>query len=833
MVNPIEIKKHITQEKESLLDALRAGDIDGAQASSNLSHSVDDSLIQLVEHHLGAFKDKIAVVMTGANGREEICPHSDLDMFLLVDDTLFDGQKIPDGQDEYSEGFGGLYYALMDTRMGISSLVMRTPTHCAEDIVADQETWTQMLDRRKLWGSDAKYEEMERKIAAIDTKKRVAFITDKFAEYDKRLDKLTQETQSTVKDGIAYGGRFAIVEPNIKNSYGGLRGFQTAKWVSDEYKNIPGANPLSTTLISEDDKNAAEMAYTNLLTIRWHMHDAAGSEDDKLHSHVQPEIASRMGYTDVSEFMRDYFQSTHEIAHHAKMVCCDVAESLKVKPPGAEDAQMIMITANEDGSVSPLQMMTAFKERTDNGKVLHHTAMQHIKHNAHTIDDTFRHSPEANRMMLDILSSDNAEDTLVRMNRLDFLPNFIPEVAGIQRLMQFDPYHAYTVDDHTFNAIGNVSRLAHGEYENLSQTATELAQNLSQQDRAVLGVALLLHDVHKADQPDNMKTYNAQLVQNIGSRLGLKDDALDQASWLAENHFLLKHTARYQDIEDTATIDSFTEKVPDIKHLELLRIMTLADTLALGPGRLKPHATYRADSVFEKAKNQMMGMSDQFNKRSFTLPDDYNDGVPYVRISPNKALGADVLTIITPDKPYLMENIAATLEQSGTNVMNARVKTIPNGSIRAVNNFVIQNDGGKQHSERQAEALKEKLITAIQSSDRMPQLEKPPSNHPGTNPKNQVFPVQAEVNFTNALSDDNTTVQITARDKAGLLHTLTRVFNDMDLEMQHASLTRQGHKAVNVFQLHKRGGGQISPTAQIAIKDAIMQHIAEEQPEIS
>ncbi len=829
MINPIELKKEMTADKEIAMEQFRSGQTNGVDLTRQLSGIVDDNIIKLADDILGDYKDKAALVFTGANGREEICPYSDLDVFLLVDESLFDGQKIPDDQPDFAEKFGKMYYALMDARFDISSLVMRTPEHCTEDVLADQETWTQMLDRRQGWGSSELYDQMESGLDTIDDDKRQAFIQSKFDEYDKRLSKQDQETKSTAEGGLTYGGRFAIVEPNVKNGYGGLRGYQTAQWVSKEQSGVEGCDLAARGIITAEDETAAKDAYDFLMTARCHLHDIAGKEDDTLYSHVQPEMAERMGYDRVEDFMRDIFKATHEISHHAKMICSDVAEQLNIRPPGADDCELIHL--HDDKITQPIEILQAFKNRVENDIALHHTTMQAIKKSGDLITDDFINDPDANRMMLDILSHENAEQTLIRMNRLDVLPRFIPELAPIQRLVQFDPYHAFTVDDHTLSAIGNVNAFARQEHVSFSPAASQIAQDLTQEDREILSVALLLHDVHKTEQPEDMKSYNRDLVGTVGARLGLEGEALETAQWLAANHFLLKHTSRYQDIEDPATIENFTSQIPDLKHLDLLRLMTISDTMALGPGRLEPHAAYRADSIYEKAKTQMMGLSNQFNKQAFTLPEDYVDSQPYVRIEPNEHLKADILTIITPDKPFLMENITAAIEGSESSILNARVTTVPNGNIRAVNTFVIQNNQGQPHSERQTEKLSEAITEAIALDERMDAPTIKVSNDPSKNPKNQVFEVEPTVEFSNALSDDNTTVRVTARDSAALLHTLTTVFNDMDLALDHASIKKQGHRAVNVFQLSNRDGGQISPTSQIALRDAIMEHISEEAPE--
>ncbi len=827
-INPIEIKKQMKEFRAETLEFFRTSDINAPELIKRLGDNVHNNVEALAQEHLGDFQDQIAMVYTGANGREEVCPYSDLDVFLLVEDQLFDGKKIPEDQDKFAEAFQGFYYGLMDAGFDISSVVLRTPEHCAEDIAADQETWTQLIDRRKGWGSDELYEKLAERFTQIDDETRKTFMQSKFDEYDERLSRHDKEEHATAERGVTSMGRFTVIEPNVKNGYGGLRGYQTAHWVSEEQCGIGGCDLVGRGIVTEEDSNAAKEAYDFLLAIRCHTHDIAGKEDDTLYSHIQPELAKRMGYDDVTPFMRDYFSATREIAHYAKMVCSDVADQIGIKPPGSSTDEQIQLRSKDLSD--PMQILEAFKEHVETGNSLHHITMQEIRKNLDMITDEFIQDPQANRVMLDILSHENAERTLRRMNTLGVLPKFIPEFEKTQALIQFDPHHAYTVDDHTIVGIGNITALARQEHVDLSPVASRLAQDLTKEDREVIAVALLLHDVHKGDNADNMKAYNRDLVESVGARLGLEGEALEQAQWLAENHLLFKHTARYQDIEDPETIHNFVSNIPDVKHLNLLRVMTMADTLALGPGRLSPHAAFRAESVYEKSHQVMNGLSGQYNRKSFQLPDDYEDGAPYISIVPNDAVKADILTVITEDKPYLIENIMATLETYSSSVLNARVSTIPDDSGRVANTFVIQTGAARgMHSDRQREALHKALTEATQKDERIELEPISAKQDTARNPQNMVFSVEPDIEFSNALSDSNTIVKVTARDRPHLLHSISTVFNDMDIRLEHASITTQGHKAVNVFRVHTADGGQISTNDQEDLYDAIMEQISEEE----
>lgn len=820
-MNPIELGKDIKAQKDALLTDLREGRIERPDLTRALNDMTDNSVQGLASHFLGDYADKVALVFTGANGRMELSPHSDLDVFLLVDPSLFDGKKIPDDQ----EAFSGLSMAMMDAKLGIRSLVLRTPDHCVEDVIADQETWTQLIDRRFGWGSRSLYEDMAEKLGHIDQDKRKAFIVAKFEEYDKRLAHFDDVEHSRFEGGKTSGGRYAVIEPNVKTGYGALRGFQTAQWVSKTQCGIEGCDIEGRGLIDAEDVTAAQEAYEFIFDIRAHLHDISGREDDILYSSAQPEITKRLGYQDVTRFMRDYFQATRAISYYAKMVCSDVADQLDIRAPGTISDKVL----DFDGALkNPIQIMEIYKRRVELSESLSHHAVYAVRHGVDMMDEDFVQSPEANALMLDILAHPNAADTLMQMNKHGVLTRMIPELAPIRDLIQFDPYHAYTVDQHTINGIGNLHDIIAQKHADLSPAASDIAQGLSVDDRKVLAVALLLHDVHKGSDASDMKAFNKELVEHVGARLGLQGEHLDRASWLAQNHLLLKHTSRYEDIDDPQSIERFAEKIPDLKHLELLRVMTISDTLALGPGRLSPHAAFRADTIYERARQSISGLTGQYNRQALQLPADYEDGKPYIRLAPNKNAGVDVLTVITPDKPYLLENLTAALDRSSTQVLNARISTIENGHARAVNRFIVQNSVGSMHTERQSAALIKILTDAVTQEDRMKIAPVAAFNDPSRNPQNHVFEVQPHVEFSNALSDHETSMRVTARARPHLLHALTSVINDMDLNLTYASITARGHQAVDVFKIQTRDGFQISRSVQNAVRKAVMEQIEED-----
>ncbi|MGH1376911.1 MAG: DUF294 nucleotidyltransferase-like domain-containing protein [Alphaproteobacteria bacterium] len=832
MLQPFEIKKKIKQEREELLSQFRDGTLSAHEFTRTLSSMVDGYVSDIASATLGDYQDKVALLYTGSNGRHEVCPYSDLDLTVLLDESLETGAGIGTeaeiDKEFYENAFNPFFTALTDAGFVPEKVWPMGQTYAINMMLEDQENWTQFIDRRfSGWGNPALYESLDQAIHSESESNKVNFFTGKFDEYDKRLQTPAYGERSPSDTGKD-GGRFTVLEPDVKKGYGGLRGYQTAQWVAQEQCGAGGCDITGRGLMSIYDEERAQEAHEFLLTVRCHLHDLEGKEKDRMESHRQPEIASRMGYDDATSFMRDYIHHTRHIAYYAKIVCSDVAEQAGIKPPGDFSDEYIHFP--DDKISEPMDILNIYQQRLETGNSLHHSAIREICHNLDMVD-TLADNEDANSVMLNILSSEDCETVLRYMNIRGVLPRMIPEFGEISALTHFDPHHTYTVDEHSIVAVGHLGRIIKQEHCNLASIASGLSGNVSQEDKEVLSVALLLHDVHKSTKPEHNSLYNEELIGNVGKRLGLSDEQSSMASWIGKNHLLLSHTARYQDLEDSAVVQNFVDTIPDKKHLDNLMMFTIADSLALGPGRLSQHAVYKIESLYEKAQGRLLGLTPNYNTQSSTqMPEDYVDGTPYVCVADNELSNSTLITVITPDKPYLMENITGALAQARCDVLNARVTTVSNGNIKAINHFLVQSNQGEMVDMYAKDGVQAAVMKAIEADER---LKFNITNiNADTKRKNQVFGIEADAEFSNALSDTSTLVKVVARDRPDLLHILAKNFNDLGLKMSHATVTTQGHKATDVFNVENHEGGQIPVEMQKHVRDTIMQLIQEDNPSL-
>ena len=199
------------------------------------------------------------------------------------------------------------------------------------------------------------------------------------------------------------------------------------------------------------------------------------------------------------------------------------------------------------------------------------------------IDKAVREDKEANRLFLEILTSKNdAETVLRRMNEAGVLGAFVHSFGRIVAMMQFNMYHHYTVDEHLLRCIGALNEIERGDNPEFS-LANELIKTIQPQHRTVLCVALFLHDIAKGRVEDHSLA-GARIARRLCPRLGLNAAETELVAWLVEVHLVMSTVAQSRDLSDRKTIENFAAVVQSLERLKLLTILTTADIRAVGPG---------------------------------------------------------------------------------------------------------------------------------------------------------------------------------------------------------------------------------------------------------
>ena len=334
-----------------------------------------------------------------------------------------------------------------------------------------------------------------------------------------------------------------------------------------------------------------------------------------------------------------------------------------------------------------------------------------------------RNDEEANRLFLEILTSKNeAETVLRRMNEAGVLGAFVRAFGRIVAMMQFNMYHHYTVDEHLLRCIGILNEIERGGNPDFA-LASELIRTIQPQHRAVLYVALFLHDIAKGHIEDH-SIAGARIARRLCPRLGFNAADTELSAWLVEVHLVMSTVAQSRDLSDRKTIENFAAVVQSLERMKLLAILTTADIRAVGPGvwngwkaqllrtlyyETEPVLTggfsevNRAERVAAAKTEFRKAMADWSAEATRKLYRPALSGLlaqarsrPQARSGALRARdrsrgqaardsigfdgrGVTELTVYAPDHPWLLSIIAGACAVAGANIVDAQIYTTTDG----------------------------------------------------------------------------------------------------------------------------------------------------------
>lgn len=581
---------------KALRDAARArlerGEADGLETARALAAAADAVVTGALEaaallhpNPNPTEGEKLTVAAVGGYGRAEMAPFSDVDLLFLR----------PWKQTAWGESFiETTLYLLWDLKLKVGYAV-RTADDCLRLAQADTTIRTALLEKRWIWGDRGQLDALDARLwKELFARTGAQFVEAKLAE------RATRHSRN--------GGSRYLVEPNVKESKGGLRDLQTLYWIAKYLYHAQTVDDLVAGGVFTPDEVATFSAAERFLwTTRCHLHWVAGRAQEQLSFDLQIEVADAMGYADeggrrgVERFMHDYFRAAKDVGDLTRWFCAGLEQRQKKSrrdfgalarafglggttplAPGftLRDGR-IDVADPALFAAEPVAMLRLFEEGLRTGALIHPNAMRAVAANLDRIDDRLRADPEANAIFLRLLArSKDPERALRRMNESGLLGRFIPQFGRIVAMMQFNMYHSYTVDEHTILAIAGLARIRAGELLTDLPVATEIVK--AGVDMEVLSVALFLHDIGKG-LPQDHSEVGAMVARDLCPRLGLDAAQSEMVEWLVRHHLLMSDTAQKRDIADPRTVRAFADVVRSPERLRLLLVLTACDIRAVGP----------------------------------------------------------------------------------------------------------------------------------------------------------------------------------------------------------------------------------------------------------
>jgi len=854
---------HLLKERKAeafgRVEELLKADGSGSACAIRLCHVMDEIIGALYACVSGG-GESMAVVAVGGYGRGTLAPGSDIDLLFLL----------PQGKaPAAATAAETMLYLLWDMRLKVGHAT-RTVEECLRLAREDITIRTALLEARLVCGDGKLFQTLERRFdRELVSTTGPEYVQAKLAERDTRHAKAGESRY--------------LVEPNVKDGKGGLRDLHTLFWIGKYFYRVRTAEELvGKGVFTQAEYNLFRKAEDFLWAVRCHMHFLTGKAEERLHFDIQRDIAERLGYTShpglsaVERFMKHYFLVAKNVGDLTRIFCAALEEEQAKYVPGFDriiggfsrrkrklagtsdfivDNHRLNVADDQVFERDPVNLLRLFWFADKHAMEFHPHALKLLTRSLGLVDRALRRDPEANRLFLDILTSDrDPELNLRRMNEAGLLGRLIPDFGKIVAMMQFSMYHHYTVDEHLIRCIGVLSEIERGDDAKVHPLSHSLMPGLKK-SRDALYVAVLLHDIAKGRLEDH-SVAGARIARRICPHMGLSAADTGTVAWLIENHLLMSMTAQTRDLNDRKTIEDFASVVQSVERLKLLLVLTVCDIRGVGPGvwngwkgqllrtlyfetellltggfsemSRADRTTAARDALREALGHWPQAERDRIvalHYQNYLLTVDLADQVRHAEfirqadaarrsldtmVRPHQFEAVTEITVLAQDHPRLLSVIAGACAAAGANIVDAQVFTTADG--RALDTILINREFELDEDERRRSTRVGKLIEdALSGKSYLPEIiEK--RTKPRRGQKTFRIPPRAEIR--NALSNRFSVIEVEGLDRPGLLSEITGALSDLSLDIASAHITTFGEKVIDTFYVTDLTGQKIENPAR-------------------
>ena len=858
-----QLRQLLREGKKALIEQFRHGRATVPAAERlvrQLTRHVDDVLGQLwlqSDMPRGA-----ALVAVGGYGRGELFPYSDVDVLLLLPSDLPDDDG---GADVIAaalrQSVEGFITACWDIGLEIGSSV-RTVDACVSEAQADVTVQTALMEARFLTGARRLFQQFQQATrAALDP---AAFLRAKSLEMQQRH--------------VKYENTPYALEPNCKESPGGLRDLQVVRWVAQGAGLGRSWRELASNgLISRFEATQLQRNEGLLKLIRARLHTIAGRREDRLVFDLQTAVAESFGYTSGGEhrasetLMRRYYWAAKAVVQLNQILMLGIEEHVA----GSRDAPMrpidqrffdrggMLEVASDDlyhrDPHAILQTFLVFA-RTVGIKGLSARTLRALYNARGLMDASFRRDPENRRTFMAILRQPQGQTHAFRlMNDTSVLGRYLWVFRKIVGQMQHDLFHVYTVDQHIIMVLRNVRRFFIPEHAHEYTFCSQLA---SQFDKPwILFVAALFHDVAKGRGGDHSELGAAEARRFCRDHgIGREDAALIE--FLVLNHLLMSRVAQKEDLSDPEVIEAFVERVGIERRLTTLYLLTVADIRGTSPkvwnawkgklledlyrlslralGGAKPNMDAEIEARKLEARHMLNLVSlptgietalwstleisyfarhdaGEIAWHARVLHPHVRSEVPVVRarLSP---LGEGLQVLVyAPDQPDLFARICGYFDGAGFNILDAKVHTSRSGY--AMDTFQVISPHIEMHYRDLIALVETQLGAALTATGPLPEPRKGRVSR-----RVKSFPVTPRVTLHPDERAQRWLLGVSASDRTGLLYAIARVLARHRINLQLAKITTLGERVEDTFLVD--GPSLQQNRAQITIETELLEAIA-------
>ena len=781
-----------------------------------------DRYLQLVWRQ-AEMPEEVTFVAVGGYGRMELFPKSDIDILILL-------PRQPDT--ELQKKLQTLVGVLWDIGLEIGHSI-RTVDECLAES-SDVTVQTNLLEARRIIGNTALFQEMRK--ALIENLNQRAFFQAKTQEQEHRYTRFVD---------IDFN-----LEPNIKESPGGLRDLQTVLWISKACGFGTTWRELSQAgLISPTEAGAIARHEALLQTLRIRLHYIANRREDRLLFDFQTAIADQMHIHASSSrrasehLMQHYYRTKHAVLLLNSVLLQNMRarifpEAGIIRPINERFiARDDFLEARDEELFNrqPPAILESFLLMEQHPDLVGFSAstLRALWRGRKNINAAFRKDPQNRELFMQIFRQPQGlTHTLRRMNHQGILGRYIPAFGKVVGQMQHDLFHVYTVDEHILMVIRNLRRFTLPKYEHENPLCSKLIKDFARPE--VLFLAGLFHDIAKGRGGDHSTLGQADAIR-FCKQHGLTSEDTNLIAWLVGHHLTMSATAQKQDLSDQDVIATFASQVKNDRHLTALYLLTVADVRGTSAkvwnawkGKLLEELFFatRRFMVDGKIADQI-GDIRQRTKETLSLyaiaPEIYNllwaqlDADYFLRHEPHEIawhtrqlahrvnvetpivkarlsrIGEGIQVMVySPDKPYLFAHICSFFERMNYNIMEAKIHTTQHGY--ALDSFLVMDASNKKTEYRDVmNFIEYELALVIKNTDA------PPVQQGGRISRQlKHFPIVPEVAIT---KDDksNYVLSLIAGDRPGLLARIANFLAQNHIELHRAKVNTLGARAEDTF----------------------------------
>jgi len=849
-----DLRNHFRQGKADLLGAFvtsRPTSQAAKRLLRGLARHVDDTLKALIGLH--PLPKGAALVAVGGYGRGELFPHSDVDVLVLL----------PDGG--AAEGVGDFITGCWDIGLEIGSSV-RTVAECVEEAQRDVTVQTSLLESRVVFGPRSLFERFRQQtLAALDPK---AFLRAKTLEMQQRHVKF---------DNTPYA-----LEPNCKESPGGLRDLQVLIWVARGAGLGRNWTELAARgLVTPFEVRQLQRHEGALKLIRARLHAVAGRREDRLVFDLQTAVAETFGYRATKShrpselLMQRYYWAAKAVSQLNQILMLNIEERVA----GSEEAPMRPIDTRflDRGGMleiahdrvyledphAILQTFLVFQQ-TPGLQGLSTRTLRALYNARNLMDGAFRRDPRNREIFIAILRQPRGITRVFRlMNQTSVLGRYLWVFRRIVGRMQHDLFHVYTVDQHILMVLRNVRRFFIPEHAHEYPLCSQLAAQWD--SPAVLYLAALFHDVAKGRGGDH-SDLGASEARRFCRQHGLSRDEGHLVEFLVQHHLTMSHVAQKSDLSDPAVVSRFAAMVGDERHLTALYLLTVADIRGTSPkvwnawkGKLLEdlyRLTLRAlggslptlDAEIGARKlearqilalySSLPGSEEALWKTldvGYFLRHDAGDiawhartlwrhlasPVPVVQARLSSVGEGLQVTVYSPDRADLFARICGYFDGAGFSIQDARIHTTRSGY--ALDTFQVVST--TMHNPTAADYRPLIALVETQAAQALSsQGPLPEPRRSRVSRRVRSFPVVPRVSLSPDEKAQRWLLSVSASDRTGLLYAIARVLARHRVNLQLARVSTLGERVEDTFLID---GAELQQSrAQLQIESELLDAVA-------